>query len=71
MQQKIILTETIEKKKSVSISGEKSPDEERCKRSVSRNLQAKKKMAEQLMTLGLSKDSIARILHIRLNDERP
>ena len=71
MQQKIVLTETIEKKKSVSISGEKSLDEERRKRPVSRNLLVKKRMAEQLMILGLSKESIARILHVRLKDEMP
>ena len=70
MQQKKNLAETFEKKKRVTISGEESPDKEKSKRPVSRNLLVKKQMAEQLMTLGLSKESITRILHIRLNDER-
>ena len=70
MQQEIEMTETIEKKKSVARTEENDPREERCKQPVSRNLLAKKQMAEQLMTMGLSIESIARILHLRLKDER-
>lgn len=71
MQHNIVFSETSEKKTMASISGKIIPEEEMSKRSVPRNLQAKKQMVEQLMTLGLSKESIARILHIRLNDENP
>jgi hypothetical protein len=34
-----------------------------CERHFSRNILAKRQMAEQLMAMGFSKESVARILH--------
>ena len=69
MSQEIDMTEVIEKKKSDTDLEENGLSGERNLRPASRNVLAKKQMAEQLMAKGLSKESISRILHLRLKDE--
>ena len=69
LQEDINLTETIEKEKRAANLEENFPRREKNIRPISRNLLVKKQMAEQLMAKGLSKESISRILHLRLKDE--
>jgi len=69
MEQDVDMTGKIEKLKRIVQTEGSAPKVDRGELPVSRNLIAKKQMAEQLMALGLSKESIARVLHLRLTGE--